>query len=170
MTKAKNKSKNIFIITIIFVIILFFGLVFKTNYNNSYVNTPNQNVRAYSSKFLKFSIHKPSEYTVEEKYTSVTLKKKKQEISIDRTGTNFDTIDGYINDLASKNRLEIEHKEKISINNNKEAMIIDYRTINNNEKIYIIYATDWTIFTLSASSKTLYPDLDQIARSFRYTP
>ncbi|MEN9407099.1 MAG: hypothetical protein RLZZ455_315 [Candidatus Parcubacteria bacterium] len=114
---------------------------------------------------LNFSIDVPSDYVIEEKYSLVILKSNVGEIAISNNGTNFETIDQYLNDLGVKNHFSLTDKEDLVINSYPAAKLIIGKRVD-----YFIYATEWTVYTLSTDSEALYDDLDQIARSFRYIP
>ena len=170
MIKAKIKNKNIFIIIIIFVTILFLGLVFKTSFNNSYVNTPNQSVREYSSKFLKFKIFVPSDYKIEDKEISVTLIREKKEINIVRNGTNFSNLEDYLVNFDSKRNINISDENQLEIDGySSVSRTVSVQDENIIQKSYYIFVGK-AVYIISTSSPELYEDLDQIARSFKYTP
>ncbi len=113
---------------------------------------------------MNYTIEVPSSFNVEEKTPSVILSSVGNEITITRSGTNFDDIDSYISNLSEENNFVLEAK--------KEDVVNGLSAISGfvgERKSYFIYADGW-VYTLSTTSTDLYSDLDQIAKSFRYTP
>jgi len=168
---TKIKTKHGLIIIIVFVFL--FGLVIYvvTNTNKTYVpqtstaiNT--RDVKIYSSKSMKFSIDVPEKFQIDEKFSRVTLASDEGNIYIEKSNTDFDNIDDYVNSLDTKNNSTTLDKKSLTINKNLSAI----SGMVSNQKYYFIYTDDWTIFTLFADSPSLFPDLDQIAQSFKYTP
>lgn len=128
-------------------------------------STNSQQTKTFrSSSVMKFSIEIPENYQVEEKFTNVTIATPKGSIYINRTGTNFEKVEDYINDLGTKNHFTLTDKKILQINGLKTISGIIEK-----EKIYFIY-NDYAVYTLTAKSESLYSDLDQIAQSFRYIP
>jgi len=166
-TKKPNKNNRILLL-IVLGILLFSGWVY---YNFQTKNTTlvaqDQDNKTFSSSILKFSVDVPKNYQIEEKFTDVILTNNKADINISRTGTNFETVGEYIAELENKNSMVVTDKQSIASN-----IISGYINHSNGvqKKTYFIYAGNWAIYTLSTASKELYSDLDQIARSFKYTP
>ena len=167
----KNIKINHGLITII-VFIFLFGIVIYLagNTDEAYVPQPNiainsDYLKTYSSKSMRFAIHVPLKFQVEEKFFRVTLTSNEGNIYIEKSSTNFENIDDYVNDLDVKNDSVTMDKKKIDINN-----ISSISGFVDGQKYYFIYANSGTIFTLFAESSLLFPALDQIAQSFRYNP
>ena len=123
-----------------------------------------QELKTFQSKFMKFSIELPNNFFAEEKLGSVIINSPEGKIFIDKNGTNFGNLDDYLSDLSIKNKIELKTQTKLTITGlDAIAGFIDQ------EKNYYVYA-DNSVFLLSTTSESLYPDLDQIAQSFRYIP
>lgn len=122
--------------------------------------------KTYHSDFLKITIDYPENFKLEEKFETITLKNNKGTIIISTNGTNYDSVDGYLDNLSELNNFRITKKEKVKLKY-EDATII---TIDNRKKDYFFYPTEWSIYFISASSPELYGDLDKIAESFRYEP
>lgn len=124
----------------------------------------NEQIKNYQSKSLKFSIDVSSEFTIEEKFTSVHFKKDNQIILVTRSGTNFANINDHLKELQKRNNFTIHESQEIIIDN--------YNVVTGyveEEKHYFIYI-DYFVYHFSTKHEALYDDLDQIVQSFRYTP
>lgn len=173
MIKAKNNKKIIYsIIAIISIVAIV--LIFKQNtppaVNNTTDNLNYPQGKTFTSKLLKFSIDYPNNCNIEEADTDINLNCNSEIIRISRYGTNFSNPSDFFRDLSIKNRFTIIDSKSIELNTMQalEAKIT-YPGGPAIEKIYYIYK-NYAIYSISASSPELYSDLDQIARSFRYTP
>lgn len=126
----------------------------------------------FTSKNLKFSVTVSNDYLINEKYTSIMLKNNLGEIKINRIGTNFSNLNDYLQDLEVKNKLQIINKETFKVGGLDIIKGIINHTITKvaDEKAYFIYSNNWSVYSFSTSSPALFDDLDQIVRSFRYTP
>lgn len=158
MTKVKNKNK-LTIIVAVFLLALFVGFVFKIN-NNSYTSLYDQTTREYTSTPLRINFIISSNFQISEGVNSLSIKNSLGEISITRQGTNYSSLNNYLQSLNLK------------ITNVKTMQINGYSTLNgliDSKYYYFIYINNW-VYAMSTSSPKLYDDLDQIARSFRYTP
>lgn len=122
----------------------------------------------YQSQSLNFSITVPEKYLIEEKQTYISLRSGVQQISIGRSGTNFNTIEDHLAELANKNKLTLNNRKSISIND-LPALVTEIYSNNRREKVYFIYR-DYVVYNISTDSPILFNDLDRIAQSFRYTP
>lgn len=171
--KRKKKINRTLTVTLIILLVVFSVLFYKNVLNNEsskLLNQSQQNQKTtYSSPSLKLKINIPTRYQVAEAFNRITLSNASGRIIIDSTGTNFKTIDEYLEDLTQKNNLNISSKQKLVIDG-KEAIEIVAKGREQTEKDIMIYATEWTVYTFSTTSEELYPDLDQIAQSFKYTP
>lgn len=164
----KRENKFLSFIVIIVIIIFVSAIYIVLSSGNFYQNTSNNqsaSSQIYKSKAMKFTINIPVGFQAEEKFTTLSLKNSKGEILLSRVGTNIVNIDDYLNDLDKKNNSVIFNREKLTINN-----LPAIRGMVGSQKYYFIYAYDWTVFTLLATSESLFGDLDQIAQSFKYTP
>lgn len=133
---------------------------------------PAPSITQYSSKFFKLSFSFPSSYTVSELDNDINLKNEVGEISIERIGTNNDTIEGYLFGIAELNKLQITDKQKIKINGMDviSCKIKSKVSDNPESRFYFFNPAPWRIYSISTNIPELFSDLDQIARSFRYEP
>ena len=121
-----------------------------------------------SSGVMNFSIEVPSEYEVEEKSLMVILRKNQSEITISRSGTNFNSLDEYMPDHRSKNKLLVKKSDEMKINN-LDAIVEVLETVTKEQlRSYKLYV-DHYIYTIATNQIDFYSDLDQIAQSFRVT-
>jgi|GEM_PF-4593025 len=154
--KGQNNKRFLFFIAF-FVSIILIALLLKV----FYVPT-----KTYHSDFLKISIDYPSNYQMEERFGTITLQSAKGKITVGSNGTNYESIDEYLEDLSHANNFTITNKEKIKFKYELATLV----TIDNEKKDYFFYPAKWSVYVISASSSVLYPDLDRIAKSFRYEP
>lgn len=124
--------------------------------------------RIYTSKAMKFSIEVPSNYSIQEKFATVTIVTQGKIIHIDTNGTNFTDLDQYLESLSRNNKLIFLNLEKLSIN--KLSAVKTTIQQPREEKIYFIHTPDWTVYSISTTSLDLYNEIDQIAQSFKYIP
>lgn len=171
-----KQQGNVLIILVV-VATLVVGLITYYNYNRPIIqyqpslipqpiatNSAVQTRTFKSSNVLKFSIELPAGYNAEEKLGSVTVSNNVDSIIIGQNGTNFDNLNDYIKN--SKNNLERR------ITNRKDININGLESVSGSidkEKTYFIYV-DNNVYLLATKNPLLYLDLDQIAKSFRYTP
>lgn len=126
--------------------------------------------KIYFAKNMKFSIEIPSDFVTEEASISVSLTSKEGVIEIIKNGTNYNSLQDYIEDFDTKRSLSVVESRKMQIDSH-EALSRTIRFANNNinQKSYYIYV-NYNVYIFSTSSEALYDDLDQIVQSFRYTP
>lgn len=167
--KAKVNRSYLWIIVVVVVIAVFgfYQLPRKQiQTTNTSTTTKSNDTTIYTSKVLKLTIDVPEGYSVDQGFATITLKRTEpiNEIDLFRIGTNFDNLDDYLADIAKENKLTIENKENITINN-LPAIKVDV-----NSKInYLIYNANF-VYSLETKYPEFSSDLDQIARSFRYAP
>ncbi|GEM_PF-1425786 len=123
-----------------------------------------------ASDDLDFEIEVSGKYQISEESGFVFIRSVDGEIIVGKSGTEFDNLEDYL--LKSKNnlydtlqnihRLEISGLESI----NGYSKVPGYKDL---EKKYFIYA-NYNVYLLYTRNPELYDDLDQIAKSFRYTP
>ncbi|MBI2442628.1 MAG: hypothetical protein HYV40_01825 [Candidatus Levybacteria bacterium] len=174
--KAKKMSAVfITIIIVIFTLLIFtkfFGTRFYQNsdYINSKVSIEDESA-IYSSPTLNINFTLPSGFTPEEQINRVILTSKNGQIVVEKINTNFDNLNNYLVDISKKNNLEVVESDSLMVDgvSVKKVQVRNPRS-NVVESWYLFYPTEWTIYTLSTNSESLYDDLDQIARSFRYIP
>lgn len=164
MLKTKKKDRNkILVILLLFIILGGLLFYFNSNYQFQGANISHQVKTFNSSNLLKFSIDLPVDYEVAERFGSVSVNSSRGTISIDRNGTNFTNLKDYVENSRNNLKETVQKKEFIKING-LESMV----GVSGNQRIYFIYF-NYSVYILSTSSDALYDDLDQIARSFRYT-
>jgi len=168
------KKGNTLILLVIVVVLTIAGLMYFNSLNKTSSNTQQdkkvtinstEKTKIFkSSSALRFSIELPFDYQAEERFGSVIIFTPNGSIFINRNGTNFDRLEDYLSDLSIKNHFVLINKNNSQVNG--------LETISGNiekEKIYFIYK-DYAVYSLSAKDKSLYNDLDQIAKLFHYAP
>ncbi len=167
--KKKKKPKLGPLGIIIAVLLLGVGVLYIARNNHSYTSSQEQ-TKTYQSKSLKFSVIILTSALVKEKQTYVDIIFGDKLINVVRNGTNFQSLIEYLKDFDSKKKEEVGQENEFIINGYKaNSRIENNRAANRIQKVYYIYVENW-VYSLSTSSPTLYGDLDQIARSFRYAP
>jgi len=174
-----NKNLIILALVVAMVILAVFILSFKSNktsitppvlQSNTTVGS-REKTKTYESKKLNFRMEVPRESDIEEKQTYVDIMIRGMLIDIVRNGTNFGSLRAYLRDSDAKKKVVIVADEKA-------LMISGYEVVRRTEtntgsgtkqNLYYIYIDNW-VYILSTSSESLFPALDQIAQSFRYTP
>jgi len=169
MTKHKQSNKSkLFLLTIIifsFFVIFVAAKNFRSNYINIPQINPTKDNNLYNSSSQKFSVSIPSKFTIEDTYNLMILKNNIGTITVSSVGTNFESLDEYLIDLSIKNNFSLDNQERLTINSLPAIKLKIGSRLD-----YFIYGTEWTVYTLSTDSEALYDDLDQIVRSFKYTP
>jgi hypothetical protein len=117
-----------------------------------------------TSEILEFSIDVPYNFGVSESNGSVTVITESGKIDIVQNSTNLDDLEGFFEYHPDDPKSRMEDARAVEING-LEAIA----GFIQEEKIYFIYA-NYNVYILSTSDEVLYDDLDQIAKSFRYTP
>jgi len=178
MKNTKIKTNHGLIIIIVFIFLFGIVIYLATNTNKTYEPQTSTGIASrsdagnFKSKDLKFTITIPSLYTVKEGQTYVeVLLNGVIAFDIVRNGTNFESLDTYLKDFDIKKQLTIVTDEKtLTINGHQSVSRIETNTGSKiKQKLYYIYVDNW-VYSVSTSSPSLFPDLDQIAQSFRYTP
>ena len=161
--KKKYNSKfapmGIVLGVLLLVIIAYFSIKIPQTQTDT-----NQTKTFRSTSIMKFSIDLPNGYKAQEKLGSVTISTPNGVLYIDRNGTNFIQLEDYIKDLGVKNKFVLTNKKSLRING-----LETITGIVGKEKLYFIYS-NYAIYTLSAKDEVMYNALDQIAKSFRYSP
>lgn len=183
MKKSKQlNTKKIYLLITVFVIIIFSLVLIKLSIKGSSYQSerdlqPQNNIsisplnKMYYSKYLKITLDYPMEYQLEERLGTVYLKKDNNLIIVDRIGTNYNSIDDYLDYLTKINEVQIVDRQIVKVNrlNGMRATVKHPNTQNPDNKVYYFYINNF-IYDISTTNPILYSDLDQIARSFRYTP
>lgn len=177
MNKKENGFASVFVLLVLVVILL--GVVytiFRNKDNEKLQNKTSEEVYAVptlqqvdlktfkASSAMDFTIELSSNYQIIEDGPTVIISGQNGRILVGQNGTDYDNLKDYIKN--SKNDLE----DLLSRRNN--LIINGLESINgfiDKEKIYLIYI-DNKVYFLSTTDVELYPDLDQIAQSFQYTP
>ena len=175
MKNTKIKTNHGLIIIIVFIFLFGIVIYLLGNTNKTYVpqtstviNT--RDVKTYSSKSMKFSIDVPDRFHVSDAVDKLTLLDNNKEINIIRNGTDYENISDYIANFDARRNLIASETKTISIGGNEAvSRMVEFLDQNVKQKSYYIYVDNW-VYILSTSSESLFPVLDQIAQSFRYTP
>ncbi len=124
----------------------------------------------YHSDRLKVTFTVPSGFQVKELDNDITIKNNDSEINIDRNGTNERTLDAALLQIESRSTTsEKLNKQHITINGLDS--VVQYSTNPTLiGKAYYFYPAQYNIYTISTTTPSLYPTLDQVAQSFHYTP
>ncbi len=78
--------------------------------------TQKQGLKTFrSSSRMSFSIETPSEYSIEERFNTVTITTPKGKIYVDSISTNFDDLDSHLEALEKLNDIKFTNKEKIVV-------------------------------------------------------
>lgn len=173
----KFQKHNLHLIALFVVCGIFVALTLAV-IKGSYVARQNNPTKVINSVFTssvnQFSIDlgKVSYEKINEDYNEVSIVRSEGIIQIGKIGTNFNTLNDYISDLIDKNDLLSEVQEELFINGSPAIRTVIKFPVSKakDQKMYFIYPTERTVYTLSTDSEVLYDDLDQIARSFRYIP
>ncbi len=182
--KRSAQKGNILIILVI-IAALTAGVVFYLKSNSpttpttNYINPPTtsqptstksaEQTKTFQSKTLKFTIILADNFQIEEKPGRVDLLNPNGKAYIDRNTTNFSDINEYLKDLDMHNKVKIIENKQIAINNYSANLRRITLGSGETQKVYTIFIDGW-IYSIYSDSDSLYSDLDQIAKSFRYTP
>ena len=177
MNKSVLKG-NIAPVAILLTIILLGGILYlkySSQQTKKFDNLPSQSTESAkpktfkSSSLLKFSVDLPEGFSAEEKLGQVTISSNDVTILITSNGTNFDSLEDYLNFLDDKNKNKVITAEEIIINGHgaRKRTIVSPNDNAKQAKEYFILV-DGRVFLISTESNTLV--LDQIAQSFRYMP
>ncbi len=123
-----------------------------------------------SSKTMKFSIEVPSDYKVEEKLTRVfIISPSEEKIYVDRSGTNFNTIEDFLKDLDKHNQISIEEEQTLTINGYQAVRRISKFNSGEIQNSYYIYVNN-LVYEVFTDKQSLSNVLNGVAQSFKYTP
>ena len=128
------------------------------------VTSPTPSFKSFKSSNLNLSLELPANLQVEDGSTSILISFNDSQIVAVRNGTNYESLNDYITNSKSNLNNSIENRETLVING--------HQSVKGNigkEKLYLIYV-DHAVYIISTSDTSRYNDLDQIAKSFRYTP
>ena len=168
----KNFLLTVFILVLALVLAGTVILKLKpTSESNTNVQPgPQVQSKTFKSERLAFSMEIPSAFKVEEGATSVLISNGEAEIVVVRNGTEFSTLTNYLQDFDSRNKWEVIEEDELAISSYQDLARIFRRTSSSKtrEKVIFIYV-NYSVYKLSTTTESLFDDLDQIARSFRYT-
>jgi len=176
----EDKMRRIVILASV-LMILIVGVVVFVNKSNRYNGNHNitsptvadTDLKTFkSSSAMKFTIQYPSNYLLIDKVDMVEMSNSNGSgsIFIIRNGTNFNSLEGYIENFDSKRKVNLSSTQSLTIDGFETMSRIIYTPGNKiTQKSYYIFVNG-TVYILSTQLESLYSDLDQIAQSFRYTP
>lgn len=142
----------------------------KTTPDVSSSPTPiTQELKTFQSKFMKFSIDLPSNFSATDEPSRITIHGDEGQIYVNRNGTQFNDLDTYLANFDQATKTKISLDEKLVINYYEARERISSNPDIGIEKTYFIYVENF-VYKISTTSQSLYDELDQIAQSFRYTP
>jgi hypothetical protein len=142
--------------------------------NRSNLQTQNQQsnapkLKTFRSGKINMSVQLPEDYLIEEKFTHVEFKKGNNSIALDRNAHTFSSLKEYLADVDEKDKLEFTRVIYEFTVSDFPAVVRDELRGGVKVRMYYIFTPDW-VYIFSTDSESLYPDLDQIVQSFRYTP
>lgn len=177
MKKKTNKGISIWLL--VFALLVFFGIILITissqktitNDDKRYKQSETGESKMFESKYLKFSITLPPGYQANDETSRIIFNSQSGQIYVNRNGTQFDNLDSYLNSFDQKTDLNIVSESELSIDGSEAIVRILENTdsTTGQEKIYFVYIDNF-VYKISTTERDLFDDLDQIAKSFRYTP
>lgn len=132
--------------------------------------TPGQPT-TYHSKFMQITFATPGGFQLNDENIDIVLKNDVGEIDIVSNGTNYSTLDGYLQNLSQKNHFILTQRQELAINHLPAISGYINTLINNTpeyEKIYFFYPAPYSVVTISTKSPELYNTLDQVAQSIKF--
>lgn len=180
----KNNKKIIWIsliaVAILFVLLLIFGIFNKATapINPSLTIYPSiPPFTTYHSDFLDATVDVPTDYSIKEVYglQELNLEKKGKIIIVHVFGTNraYKNIKEFLNDIDNQSYHSKESNSQPTSINGLDCEIVLTKYTNKpeiNNKAYNCFINSNVFAKISTTSESLYSDLDQIAKSFRYEP
>lgn len=161
MKKKITAQKNILIIALVFLIsilVLIVGLKNDNSGNGS-----------FDSKYLQFSVDLPNGFQATDGTSRIAINSDPGTIYVSRNGTQFKDLDSYIADFDSRRKLTPSDANKLTIDGYEAlSRTVVFPDQNYSQRSYYVYVNN-AIYVFSTSSEELYDELDQIARSFKYT-
>lgn len=161
-----------FLIIVLAVFVYWFGLngSNKSILLNQTPTPTSSELKTFISTNLDFTLQLPQNFETEERFTLVEFKKASLTIGIDRNdASTYGSVKAFLTDFDEKNNVkEISFMDDLVINSYPSVVRNEKRGGKVN-KMYYVYVDDW-VYVFSTDAEELYDDLDQIVRSFRYTP
>lgn len=169
---SAQKHHHTFAVVLLVCVALLFGLLIFSYYNPNYPLNPASKLsqqtsnkgNTYKSDFLNITFSVPEGFQAEENYTNIVLTSSEGSISINKTSTNFSTLNEYLVYIQNMNNFTLDGVEELTIG---EKLAIS--GMIGDEKITYIYPSRNVVYSVSTTSPDLYDELDQVAQSFRYT-
>ena len=129
------------------------------------VQSSKNGMKKYRSNFLKVEFEYPEKYIVEEKVTSVILKKNDElsgEIIFSKYGTNYENTKLYIDDIISK------WKNKPNSRTNFNSLHLQGELLHTQADNYnvIYFVNRYAVYQFETGDESLFSDLETIAKSF----
>lgn|SRR3990167_6813503 len=149
--------------------LLGFGVFNRSSQNNSINPAPlfTSGTKYTASSIMGgFTIEVPEGFEVEEKPPTVILHHQEGDIVINKSNTNFTSLESYLADLIAQNNLIPEQNTRLNIDNFEASMQMLKTPSGSRVKVFKIYING-NVYSLSAENNNLYVNLDQIAHSFR---
>lgn len=166
LKKSKQNSTLFIVIALIVIVIGISGYILNQFSKRTITTTPTTvpQFKTYHSDVMDFTIDVPGEYEITEYLGGVNLFSSNGQIYIDQNATNFEKLDEFLKDSKGTSYDKLKEKKSFKINGlDSVSGFIDER------KIYFVY-TDFNVYLLYTKDAVLYYDLDQIAKSFNYSP
>ncbi len=133
--------------------------------------TVTQDIKTFKSNLLDFEIDVPQNFKIHESHTAVELEGSGGIMLIGRNGTQFDSLNDYLLDFDKTRNITIIESGNLVIGNLEAISRIEFFPNRNVEqKTYNIFTGDGAVYFLDTKDRSLYDDLDQVSKSFRYVP
>ncbi len=169
--KKSAQTGNTFLIILICAAIIIGTVTFFTN--NLRKNTDSDipsltptTTKFQSSSALKFSVDVPANLVAVDNNGYVQVANEEGKILIIRNGSFFNNLKEYLSDLEAKNGFILSNKDTVSMSQTETIT----GNIGDEKNYFIMPEGSYAVYILSTKSPQLYSALDQIAKSFRYTP
>lgn len=165
----------IFILVILFLIFAFvylprpdYSAIQNQSQTIKQLNSKEVGTKFYSSKTFKISFQVPAKAAIKEDVAEIRIELNKNLIVVTRNGTNFQNLIDYLKEFDSRRQIKADYEKAEKIGEN-EAI---FRTIisDNKKRRSVFIYSNYYVYIFSTDSEALFPDLDRIAKSFRYTP
>lgn len=172
------KKEDLILPLLILTLVILTGGIIYLRYlpKENKLNPPPQDKRLTTSKLktfksanLDFSVQIPENYAVTEKWATVRFDLGESYISVGRNTHSFNSLKEFLADADEKDKLEFTKTINEFTINRLPATVRDEVRAGVKARMYYIFTPEW-VYIFSTNSESLYSDLDQIARSFRYTP
>ncbi len=126
------------------------------------------NSNLYNSAQMEMSAYVASNMEIIENSNTITIKNSKGNIIISKIGTTFENAQDHFDVLAERNTFTGYTTTKTDINT-YDGIVVEFVNGTHKEKAYYFYV-DNVVYSMRASSPSLFEELDFIAKSFQYVP